>query len=170
MIDIYDNVLEPHLAELIDLNLKQQTWKYDYHSQQGTPNKHWHVFCGHNPWEVTSNEYEWLMPIWDTAFAKYDFKKKYNVSEFKRLYLNAHTHGIEPHMHMDDGDFTMMYYPRLDWKMDWGGGTVVDGQLVQNIGNRLIIFPAYAPHQAQPVSRQCYDLRTVVVFKTWVDK
>jgi hypothetical protein len=54
--------------------------------------------------------------------------------------------------------------------MDWGGGTVVDGQLVQNIGNRLIIFPAYAPHQAQPVSRQCYDLRTVVVFKTWVDK
>ena len=170
MIDIYDNVLEPHLAELIDLKLKQQTWKYDYHSQQGTPNKHWHVFCGHNPWEVTSKDYEWLMPIWDTALAKYDFKKKYNVSEFKRLYLNAHTHGIEPHMHMDDGDFTMMYYPRLDWKMDWGGGTVVDGQLVQNIGNRLIVFPAYAPHQAQPVSRQCYDLRTVVVFKTWVDK
>ena len=170
MIDIYDNVLEPHLAELIDLNLKQQTWKYDYHSQQGTPNKHWHVFCGHNPWEVTSKDYEWLMPIWDTAFEKYDFKKKYNVITFKRLYLNAHTHGIEPHMHIDDGDFTMMYYPRLDWKMEWGGGTVIDGQLVQNIGNRLIVFPAYAPHQAQPVSRQCYDLRTVVVFKTWVDK
>ena len=170
MIDIYDNVLEPHLAELIDLNLKQQTWKYDYHSQQGTPNKHWHVFCGHDPRQVKEQEFEWLMPIWNTAFEKYDFKKKYNVSTFKRLYLNAHTHGIEPHMHIDDGDFTMMYYPRLDWKMESGGGTVIDGQLVQNIGNRLIVFPAYAPHQAQPVSRQCYDLRAVVVFKTWVDK
>ena len=170
MIDIYDNVLEPHLAELIDLNLKQQTWKYDYHSQQGTPNKHWHVFCGHDPQQVEKQEFEWLMPIWNTAFEKYDFKKKYNVITFKRLYLNAHTHGIEPHMHIDDGDFTMMYYPRLDWKMESGGGTVIDGQLVQNIGNRLIVFPAYAPHQAQPVSRQCYDLRTVVVFKTWVDK
>ena len=170
MIDIYDNVLEPHLAELIDLKLKQQTWKYDYHSQQGTPNKHWHVFCGHDPRQVKEQEFEWLMSIWNTAFEKYDFKKKYNVSTFKRLYLNAHTHGIEPHMHIDDGDFTMMYYPRLDWKMESGGGTVIDGQLVQNIGNRLIVFPAYAPHQAQPVSRQCYDLRTVVVFKTWVDK
>ena len=109
------------------------------------------------------------MPIWNTAFEKYDFKKKYNVITFKRLYLNAHTHGIEPHMHIDDGDFTMMYYPRLDWKMESGGGTVIDGQLVQNIGNRLIVFPAYAPHQAQPVSRQCYELRTVVVIKTWID-
>ena len=63
MIDIYDNVLEPHLAELIDLKLKQQTWKYDYHSQQGTPNKHWHVFWGHNPWEVTSNEILHLQSI-----------------------------------------------------------------------------------------------------------
>ena len=30
---------------------------------------------------------------------------------------------IEPHIHRDDGDITMIYYPRLDWKVDWGGGT-----------------------------------------------
>ena len=82
MIDIYDNLLEPHIAELIDMKMHQQTWRYNYHSQNGTPNKHWHVFCGHDPEEVTKNEYDWLMPIWDTAFAKYDFKKKYNVVEF----------------------------------------------------------------------------------------
>ena len=108
---IYDNVLEDHVAELIFHQMKDIYWKYDYHSDKREINKHWHVFCGHDPEEVTKNEYDWLMPIWDTAFAKYDFKKKYNVVEFKRLYLNAHTHGIEPHMHMDDGDFTMMYYP-----------------------------------------------------------
>ena len=32
-------------------------------------------------------------------------------------------------------------------------------------GNRLIVFDAYLPHQAQPVSRECYELRTNVVFK-----
>ena len=34
----------------------------------------------------------------------------------ERMYLNAHTHGIEPHPHIDDGDYTIIYYPRMDWK------------------------------------------------------
>ena len=79
--------------------------------------------------------------------------------------MNAHTHGIEPHMHQDDGDFTMIYYPRCDWQEDWGGGTVVDGTLVEYVGNRLVVFDADLWHQAQPVSRQCYELRTCIVFK-----
>ena len=83
--------------------------------------------------------------------------------------MNAHTHGVEPHEHTDDGDFTMIYYPRLDWKKDWGGGTLVDGELVPYVGNRLIVFNAKSPHQAMPVSRQCYELRSVVVFKTYVE-
>ena len=41
------------------------------------------------------------------------------------MYVNAHTHGIEPHLHHDDGDFTMIYYPRLDWKPEWMGGTAI---------------------------------------------
>ena len=47
--------------------------------------------------------------------------------------MNAHTNGVEPHMHTDDGDFTMMYYPRLDWKVDWGGGTAIYDNEVKNI-------------------------------------
>ena len=79
--------------------------------------------------------------------------------------MNAHTHGIEPHMHQDDGDFTMIYYPRCDWQDDWGGGTVIDGTLVEYVGNRLVVFDAHLHHQAQPVSRQCYELRTCIVLK-----
>ena len=90
---------------------------------------------------------------------------KYKVTDYIRMYMNAHTHGIEPHLHVDDGDFTMIYYPRLDWKLEYGGGTLVDGQLLHNFGNRLIVFDAYLPHMAMPVSRQCYQLRTCVVFK-----
>ena len=35
-----------------------------------------------------------------------------------------------------------------------------------NKGNRLIMFDADLPHQAQPVSRLCFQLRTCIVFKT----
>jgi hypothetical protein len=34
------------------------------------------------------------------------------------------------------------------------------------VGNRCIIFTASLLHQAQPVSRECYQLRTCIVFKT----
>jgi Rps23 Pro-64 3,4-dihydroxylase Tpa1-like proline 4-hydroxylase len=166
---IYDDVLENHIAELIHLQMKEVYWKYDYNSKKGGVNKHWHVLCGENENEVIQNGFSFVLPLWETAFHKYDFKNTYDVLEYKRVYLNAHTHGIEPHEHTDDGDFTMIYYPRLDWKKDWGGGTLVDGELVPYVGNRLIVFNAKSPHQAMPVSRQCYELRSVVVFKTYVE-
>ena len=59
----------------------------------------------------------------------------------------------------------MIYYPRIDWKKEWGGGTMVDGELVHYVGNRLVVFTASLPHMAMPVSRECYELRTNVVFK-----
>ena len=70
----------------------------------------------------------------------------------------------------------MIYYPRLDWSGDWGGGTCVQetGQhptLLQYEGSRLIAFTADLFHQGMPVSRECYQLRTCIVFKTtWKDK
>ena len=67
----------------------------------------------------------------------------------------------------------MIYYPRLDWKIEWGGGTAIYNDKVTEIdthlvnkGNRLIMFDAHLPHQAQPINRECYQLRTCVVFKT----
>ena len=185
--DIYDNVLEEHVAQLIDMEMKEIAWKYDYNSHKEGVNKHWHTLCGH---EELFEEYSFLAPIWETAKRKYDFENKYKVSRFLRVYVNAHTHGIEPHMHRDDGDFTMIYYPRLDWKPEWMGGTAIwnEGEgssyynqsgvdylgasgmeiekYVNYIGNRLFVFDASLPHQAMAVSRQCYQLRTCVVFKT----
>ena len=80
----------------------------------------------------------------------------------------------------------MIYYPRMDWETEWGGGTAIfeeetndrssplyaaeykNIQMDKHVnyrGNRLIVFDAHLSHQAQPVSRQCYELRTCVVFK-----
>ena len=173
MIKTYDNALEPHVAELIDMQLRDVSWKYNYDSVKNGVNKHWHIFCGHNPDDCYDNGYDYLIAIWN-------FIKKHNPQlEMERVYLNAHTHGIEPHRHVDDGDFTIIYYPRLDWQMSWGGGTLIEGdynnghledKFIDYKGNRLIIFTAGNLHQAQPVSRECYELRTCVVFKTNLKK
>jgi len=173
MIKTYDNALEPHVAEFIDMQLRDVSWKYNYDSVNNGVNKHWHVFCGHNPQDCRDNGYGDLIPIWN-------FIIKHNPQlEMERVYLNAHTHGIEPHRHVDDGDYTCIYYPRLDWKQAWGGGTLIEGdydngyledKFIDYKGNRMIIFTAGNLHQAQPVSRQCYELRTCVVFKTNLKK
>jgi len=162
MIDIYDGVLEEHNAILVDDAVKKISWKYDYSSEPSKPNKHWHVLCGHDETECTDNGYDWADYIFVCAKVHWN---KLGELEYERIYCNAHTHGIEPHLHVDDGQFTMIYYPRLDWKQEWGGGTMVDGELVHYVGNRLVIFDAHLPHQAMPVSRECYELRTNVVFK-----
>ena len=162
MIDIYDGVLEEHNAILVDDSVKKISWKYDYSSEPSKPNKHWHVLCGHDESECTDNGYDWADYIFVCAKVHWN---KLGELEYERIYCNAHTHGIEPHLHVDDGQFTMIYYPRLDWKQEWGGGTMVDGELVHYVGNRLVIFDAHLPHQAMPVSRECYELRTNVVFK-----
>ena len=163
MIEYVDNFLEEHIAQLIDMQLREVSWKYDYDSVKGGTNKHWHLFLGHKVGELGD-----FVPIWNHISNNYDY-------EMERAYLNAHTHGIEPHIHRDDGDMTFIYYPRMDWRIDWGGGTAIYDNDLNGIthhinykGNRLIKFPANLPHQAQPVSRECYQLRTCVVFKTKV--
>ena len=42
--DIYDNVLESHVAELIDMEMKEITWQYDYKSN-GREHIHWEWSC-----------------------------------------------------------------------------------------------------------------------------
>ena len=166
VIDVYDDVLEEHNAILIDDCVRQIHWKYDYHSDNKKVNKHWHVLCGHNEQECNDSGYKWAHEIFSMIKFKLGFENKYFIEDYERIYCNAHTHGIEPHLHKDDGDFTMIYYPRLDWNVDeWGGGTLVNGQLVPYKGNRLVVFDAYLEHKAMPVSRECYELRSVVVFK-----
>ena len=62
IIDVYDNLLEPHVAEMIDMEMKEVTWKYDYNSHKDGINKHWHRFCGH---ETIEEPYSFINHIWD---------------------------------------------------------------------------------------------------------
>ena len=177
MIDVYDNVLENHEAQFVHHLLTDQEfmWQYQHRSDNTKPIYHWHRHAGKNDSDLQSNNFEWLIPIWSNFINKLDFKEKYGVNTYRRIYFNAHTHGIEPQPHKDDGDFTMIYYPIMDWKKNWGGGTVIwdesDEKIeehVEYVGNRLFVFPAKRLHQAMPVSRLSYSLRSVIVFKCYI--
>ena len=181
VIDVYDNVLEQHHAELIDNEMKKIGWQYGHwKSDKNKVGYHWTRFGGKTDEEIIENGFDWLLPIWDTFKQKYDFEEKYRVDDYVRIYMNAHTFGIEPNIHYDDGDFTMIYYPNMNWKPEWGGGTYIYDadeidtgtpnytldKLVDCRPNRLVVFDAYLPHQGQSVIRSCHELRYVIVFKS----
>ena len=161
---------------------KEFMWQYQHKSDKSQKIYHWHRNAGKDEESLKENGFEWLIPVWDYVMEKYKFKERYNVDTFRRIYFNAHTHGVEPQPHIDDGDFTMIYYPILNWQKNWGGGTIVWDEHdqskkempkdidkhVEYVGNRLLVFPARRLHQAMPVSRICSKLRSVIVFKCYI--
>lgn len=93
-----------------------------------------------------------------------------------RAYANAHTYGVDGAMHKDDGDITVIYYSSPNWKIEWEGGTALYNEAADDCikycsykFNRLFAFPAAINHKPMPVTKECKDIRTVIVFKTIVD-
>lgn len=113
--------------------------------------------------------------LWDHV---YELLRKsiYVPYKLDRFYANSHTYGQDGAIHTDDGDLTIIYYPCKDWQCHWEGGTAFynDNQTdclkyVSYKFNRIIVFGSKIPHRAMPVTRECYRLRTSVVFKTIKD-
>jgi SM-20-related protein len=113
--------------------------------------------------------------LWDFADRAImdNFGVKHNMA---RYYSNSHTYGLDGSMHDDDGSVTALYYPCKDWDINWDGGTAFYNFERDDIikyasykYNRMVLFNAKIPHKAMPVSRECYELRTSVVFKTEKD-
>ena len=133
-----------------------KTWTFEY--QPVTPplvNKHW---------------YSDGKPFIDDIFKDLlDATELKGLDSLKKCYLLGHTHGLEQQSHYDASDFTMIYYPKLDWKSEWGGGTLVGDTLVKYKPNRLMMFSCDQLHQGQPISKQCFELRPIVVFQCYAE-
>jgi len=184
-VDVYDDVMTPHDAQMVSdiMSDKEFLWHYYHKSDNSQEIYHWHRLAGKTDKQITDNGFEWLIPMWNHFMHKIDFGRKYGIDNFRRIYFNAHTYGIEPRPHTDDGNYTMIYYPLMEWRKDWGGGTVVwtehDQDKKENpkkiekhvsyTGNRLIVFPANRLHQAMPISKSCFKLRSCIVFKCFVN-
>lgn len=167
---IIDDFMDEHIAQLIHGSIHNTdfSWNFHYKANEKEPDMHWHKLAGHSIEEMSENGFDYLIPLWESI------QNLDGIPETKiiRCYLNAHTYGIEPTIHRDDGTYTFIYYPNLSWQDNWGGGTSVyeedlkEGWLATYKPNRLIGFDAKKLHQGMPVTRKCFALRTCVVFKT----
>lgn len=175
-IQVYDNVLSNHDAQMVSdiMTDKEFLWHYYHRSDKNQEIYHWHRLAGRTDKEVTDRGFEWIIPLWNSFMYKYKFKDVYGIDTYRRIYFNAHTFGLDPRPHRDDGDFTMIYYPLMEWRKDWGGGTIIwnedDTKIEKHVaytGNRLMVFPANRLHQAQPVHIDCFRLRSCIVFKCY---
>jgi hypothetical protein len=157
MIEVFDNILNIDLANRYDIKVSKLKWSYEY--QPVTPplvNKHW--YSDGKPFID-----DMLKDLVDAI------QLKGMDGQFDSSYLLGHTHGLEQQAHYDACDFTMIYYPKLDWQSEWGGGTLVGDTLVSYKGNRLLIFSCEQMHQGQPISKQCLELRPIVVYQCYAE-
>jgi hypothetical protein len=152
VIEIFDDVLSERKSRYIHNCVSLLSWTFEY--QPVTPplvNKHW---------------YSDGKPFIDDIFKDLlDATELKGLDSLKKCYLLGHTHGLEQQSHYDASDFTMIYYPKLDWKSEWGGGTLVGDTLVKYKPNRLMMFSCDQLHQGQPISKYCQELRPIVVFQ-----
>ena len=157
MIEIFDDVLDKENASYIHNCVERLSWKFEY--QPVTPpllNKHW--YSNGKPFID-----DMLKDLMDAI------QLEGMDDQLNSPYLLGHTHGLEQQAHYDACDFTMIYYPKLDWQPEWGGGTLVGDTLVSYKGNRLLIFSCDQMHQGQPISKQCLELRPIVVYQCYAE-
>jgi hypothetical protein len=105
-----------------------------------------------------------------------------------RQYANGHTFGSfggQPHKDGEEGSYTFLYYPMLEWPPNWDGETVFyEGSgpeaaqpqptewkgfertiAVRPLPNRGVLFDARLSHGGRAPSRYCTTMRVTVAYK-----
>jgi hypothetical protein len=122
-------------------------------------------------------EHPAVQSLWGTVSREIENRLgKHNIL---RLYANCNPYGQNAYIHVDDGEYTMVYYPAIEWKSEWEGGTClykgndIEGydaiRYISYKPNRLIIFPAKIPHRGMPVDKICTAPRYVIAMKLQKD-
>jgi len=118
-------------------------------------------------------------PFWDASV------NLFGPRRLCRGYFNGYTYGTDAYLHRDvdykkfpsDHECTMetiLFYLNSEWDPNYGGETVfVEGEdIIKSVlpkQGRVICFDSSVYHGARPLSRKCFKLRQVLVFKTVVD-
>jgi Rps23 Pro-64 3,4-dihydroxylase Tpa1-like proline 4-hydroxylase len=97
--------------------------------------------------------------------------------DLTRIYINAHSFGIEDNIHVDSSgeSFTCILYLCGAWYADWGGETAffdsLDQQACSIVSsvlpkyNRMVIFDGRIPHGVRPLSRRFAGVRFTMMLK-----
>jgi SM-20-related protein len=190
MIHVYNSLLIPEMAAAVEKDVDGIKWRSRWHSTKNkvdNPNDQWHWH--HSFFQDTKSmpapdketllkldiQYPNIMYLWKMIQKGIKQSTGYKC-DFTRAYANAHTYGVDGLVHTDDGDYTAIFYPCSNWNIMWDGGTAFYNDSKTDImhyngyvHNRAIVFPASMQHRAMPVTKTCFRLRSVIVFKCVID-
>ena len=156
----------------------------------------WSICPGRSFWHINFLEKE-------DYFSKYLFEiickklrgRREDKASFKcgRVYANGQTAGQSGRPHVDDSQYTFLYFPNPEWQPNWGGNLIFlnregpEGypnftpeqwkwqyeynkkdeisKIVTYRPNRAVLFPGNAVHYAEAPHNHFNGLRTSVAFK-----
>ena len=101
-------------------------------------------------------------------------KEKLGIDyELGRIYANGQTAGQSGSAHLDDNDFTFLYYANTTWEPEWKGELIFldnDKQPFKVVGykpNRALLFPGRILHYANGPDRFFGGMRISLAYKLW---
>jgi hypothetical protein len=158
MIEVFDNFFSEEIHnEIFDL-LTRPMWSFTG-GQDTSP--FWHMEA------LDQEEYfkDFLYGV---------IKEKLGIDyETGRIYANGQTAGQSGSAHIDDNDFTFLYYPNITWKPEWKGELIFldsDKQPFKVVGykpNRALLFPGRILHYANGPDRFFGGMRISLAYKLW---
>ena len=82
--------------------------------------------------------------------------------EVKRSYVYVSDHTTPHYFHVDPGVKTLLFYPMLEWKNEYGGETMFANEQLseieytsQYVPGRIILFDASIPHKMSAPASTC---------------
>lgn len=99
--------------------------------------------------------------------------------QVQRSYVYVSDHTTVHHFHTDPGRKTLLYYPMLEWKNEYGGETMFSNEQTTEIEytslyvpGRVILFDASIPHKMSAPSSSCpfYRFTFVINWETVENK
>ncbi len=154
-IEVFDNFFSKDIKLEIFNLLQRPKWSF---TGGGQYNKFWHM-------EGLENEEYFTSFIFDQICEKLGRSFKY-----LRIYANGQTAGQCGVPHTDDGEFTFLYYPNLEWRTEYQGHLMFldNKEIFKTViykPNRAVLFPAKIKHYADAPARLFSGLRISLAYK-----
>ena len=172
-IRVYDDVISRPMFDEIALAIRMRGWSYGWKSNTELPFGHWNISFGGRK---RANRSPCIDELSDPLRAIWTAVQPVVMPETPtliRCYANAHTFGIEGHVHVDSAvktDQTAVTYLVENWTRDWAGELLFFNEdevmfAVTPKFLRTVVFPSHLPHAARAISRLCPFTRECFVFK-----
>ena len=124
-------------------------------------------------YKVMRDNHPTVAALWDQL--KLTLDRHIGLFDALRIYMNVNPYGTNGYIHQDDGDYSAVYYPNVEWDSQWEGGTCLYKEndageydairYVSYRPNRIVMFPATTWHRAMPVDKTCNVVRHIIAFK-----